>query len=949
MNGQKTGRSNSGRGPASVLNVLGRNAFTVKALGGCAVAAVAAAALAPREAEAARAGSFIPLAINVGFTADVPCNQIIEAKFSAPVDPTSIGPATLYVREANATGTGYTIQVAGTYQVAGSVVRFFPRLPGHLRDPGTGNFYMEGTALDNAGDNAAFQPSKQYQVFYVGKPAVTTIRSTRGKPLRTNYFSNFSTAAALSPDTQYTTKTFADAPPPEAAFANPADAFPTAASQYVTFGGTRGVPNDIGVSVFCTKIPLSPSTARVQGNVELTVVARSGAPVLRRPVPGSVFVEQNFQTTLLQFRPRFALSDQGTYVLRISKNVRDLTEQYDFKANRSRERLRQIYDFLVSQRAALPGVPAAQLPDPAPALIGDWPSDAASRGTLKANILALGDAHPEEFDPRVMVIFTTRDEPVTNAELVVEFLKTDGLYDGKLSTGEWDAGIPDAASAINTIAGGSAANGDFAPTANTSINTDTYPGNVINFRNVSIPNGVTITLTGTRPATIKAIDFTLDGVIDASGRPGSQGSNSSSLPSSSNTPRGGAGGPGGGAGGNGSHLFPSTNGQQGNTGNRGGDSDGAAPSTFGGFGGLGGFQPTGTYAYAYGGGGGGGGQRLAGRDGTAGSYPSYASWNGALGRGGAASTNTTLTPLPGGSGGGSGGHGSNTWAVGSYGNYTMGAGGGGGGGAILIQTARVIRIGSTGRIRCNGGAGGAGFPHPYSGGAAGGGGGGSGGSILLRSTSGFNIANPAASFELNGGAGGALAGAYGGAGGAGGAGFLRTEDPAGGVALPNGTQGVFDPVGGGVPSFVYSKWADLGVQDPRVLPWTNADIVTNPTANDAILVECQMTRESQLVFDTPDTTYLDSFQNTTDANQTSPWIPIKIHDRTNKPGGAFQPAGWSPTANGSEFSGFPVTALNGRGFRFIRFRITFQLDDFHARTDPTPHVESLTTHFQFNL
>lgn len=921
--------------------------------GGLAVVAVAAALGSAPDARAAKKTTsvFVPVTANVVGSSNVAGNEIIEIAFSAPVDPTSVSPATLYVQEKNATGTGYTKQIFGSYQVEGAFARFYPRFPTHLRDPETGRFYGEASSLDNADANAGLKPSKDYQLFLIGRPNVTTIRSARKKPLKNNYFGRFTTAAATSAEKQYTTATYGDAPPPEAAFTNPSDTFPTARTQYATFGGTRGVPNDLTIQVYCTKVPLAPRLARTVGNVELTLVERNGSTAVRRPVPGRVFVEQNFETTLLAFEPRFPLADKAVYALRVTKNVRDLTEQYDFDTNRQRERLRAMYDQLSAARSLNPTTAPENLPDPDDALTGDWPEDPAERGVLKANLLKLGDTRVDEIDPRTAVIFTTRDEPITNASLTINFTKTENLFDSSLSTGEWDQSIPGAASAIFTISGGSAALGDLTPTAGTVfLNGDSQPGSTFNYRTINIPSGVTVSITGTRPVTLKAIDFTLNGAIDVSGGVGQVGrSKSGSAPTTAEVAPGGVGGPGGGVGGIATTSF--TGGAAGGTGGRGTDSDGGNPSTFGGLGGLGGKLATGSY-YAYAGGGGGGGGRTAGKDGQAGqAVPGlafYASWNGTGGLGGAGSSNTTLTPLVGGAGGGASGNSmASNWAA-SWG-YRSGGSGGGGGGAILIQTARTLTVGTGGRVRANGGAGAAMTIISGTGAPGGPGGGGGGGSILLRSTGGFNFGNPAANFEVKGGLGGAGTGSYPNVGGAGGDGYLRTEDPNGGIALTNGSQGSFDPVGGGVPSYVYSKWADLGVQDPVVVPWSKADIVTNPASNDAVLVECQMTREDTTVFETPDLTALNASQNSTNLAKTSAWTPLKIHDLTGIPGGAFQPVGWSLGADGPEFAGFPISTLNGRGYRFIRFRIFFQLDGAQRLTDAFPNVDQIVTHFQFNL
>lgn len=57
-------------------------------------------------------------------------------------------------------------------------------------------------------------------------------------------------------------------------------------------------------------------------------------------------------------------------------------------------------------------------------------------------------------------------------------------------------------------------------------------------------------------------------------------------------------------------------------------------------------------------------------------------------------------------------------------------------------------------------------------------------------------------------------------GGKGGDGYVGFQDPSGAAeisaAVPGSRSGVFNPVGAGVPSYVYSRWIDLGNEDPRI-------------------------------------------------------------------------------------------------------------------------------------
>jgi hypothetical protein len=942
-------------------------------VGGCATAGVVALATAsvqPARAAATTKSSTLQVqSINLSQGSGVPANSVIELTMSQQIQSSSVSPATLQVRGLNATQTQYAKQVFGSIQVVGNIIRFYPRLPTNLRDA-NGKFYPVGSALDDAAANAGFKPSTGYEVRLIGKPAISTIESTSGRPLKITTYARFTTAAAAPPEKLWTTKSYSDSPPPQFSFSNPPDTVPTAATQYSTHGGTQDVPNSITLSLFCTRVPLAPGTARIQGNVEMTMLARKNDYTLRRPVSGTVFIEQNFDTTLLAFQPRVSLADLGTYSLRVGKGVKDLTEQNDFAVNRQREQLKEIYDFLSAARALSPGVPVSALPDPPAELITDWPpltdangnaisGAAEARGVLKSNLLALGDAYPDEFDPRTMLIFTTRDEPVTTDLVTVEFTKAENLYDAQLSTGEVDTTVASAASATFTVAGGSGALGDLLPSTNQTISADSYPNAELNYRYINIPGNVIVTFTGSKPPTIKSLSITVNGELRANGSAGDDATTQSSstysvIFANSAAKFGGNGGPGGGKGGGGSTTFsPTSSGgspavaASGSAGNDVGVIVAAAQD--GGRGGLGGKQASGTSAYSEGGGGGGGGGvRTAGTAGANGAGP-YPSWSGTGGAGGAAAIgNDDLLPLVGGAGGGGGGNG-------GYIYYTWGepgGGGGGGGGAMLVQTAGTLTVGTTGAIRAHGGTGGKGSGY-YTGYTAGPGGGGGGGSILLRSTKGYNISNPAASLDVGGGAGGTQGGSYAAPyGGNGGAGLVRTEDPNGGIAIPGATQGLFQPVGAGVPSFVYTKWVDLGVQDPRIIAWTTADIV-NVTTNDAIYCQAQMTKESTTVFGTPNLTAIDKLQNSTNTTITSAWQPIMLHDETGIVGGAFTPSlgpiPGLPANPPKEYAGFDVSPLNGKGYRFIRFRIYFQLDATQTATSPLPFVDRIVTNFQFNF
>ncbi len=933
---------------------IGRTISGVAA--GVAVAALIATifpvqdALAKRKRRG-RGGPLRLIDVNVGSFSGVNHNAIIEFKFTSDVDQGTVGAAIFQIRGQNALGTGFTKQVPGSFQVQGNKVRFFPRLPTHMRDPDSpiGAFYPAGSERDNADENAGFQPLTNYKITVLGNPTPSPVRSTKGRPLNRTAEYTFTTSPIADRSEAFTIDNYDDAPPPGFQFSNPPDKVASVADQYAKHGGTQEVPNDIAVTLFGTKVPLAPSTVRKEGNVTLLLTERKGDPSLRKPVQGSTFVEQNFDSARLFFQPNFPLPDLGTYALRVKREVRDLTGLYDYRNNLDRLRLREVYEFLDTARQLSPGTPPEELQDPPARLIFDWPVDPVERGVLKANLLDLGDTYPDEIDPRVMVLFSTRDEPVSTGQVVLEFIASDGNNDKDLTTASYDEGVPNAIAAIMTIAGGSAADGDFEPLSNETINTDIFPENTINWRNLIIPPGVVVNLTGSRPATVKALSVDIQGELHADGLNGTKQTGGTSLQSPPSVVKGGKGGPGGGKGGDATLKYETTSKPKagdGTAGVPGHDKDlVVAEADDGGRGGLGGKGSNGSGLYVNGGGGGGGGARLAGTDGAT-PTSSQASWRGVGGKGGAGSTNDDLQPLVGGAGGASGANGAYT----SQGWGTMAGSGGGGGGAVLVQTASVFQIGTDGQIRARGGTGGTGSSNSAM--VSGPGGGGGGGSLLLRTSQSFDFSDPTNATSVPGGAGGTQsAGSFGAAtfGGTGGEGYVRLESPGGGIQVPGGTAGIFDPVGGGVQSFMYTVFIDVGVDDPRIVNFTEDNFVAVPS-DDATLIEMQMAIEDPDNFGFPLLNALEPDEGTSNVDEVSKWAPVRYTDNT----GGAEPAipnipGYNPATMGPDHIFDIAEVMNGKSYKFVRFRITFQLNDTQSSTDILPSVDRLAMTFQFNF
>lgn len=946
-----------------------RNARTIIGLvGGLAVVAAGTVILDAEDAEAnsrrrgRRRGALRVTDVSVVDEGNVPGNAIVEFRFSRQIRRSAVNPAVFQIRAQNGDNTGFARQVPGDFQWLGSLVRFFPRLPTHLRDPDstTGGFYPITHERDDADGNAGFQPSTAIQVSVLGHPNVAAVRAPNGRKLGQTFRGTFTTAPEGDPTLQFTQDTYQDNPPPGFEFSNPSDKVAAVADQYARHGGTIGVPSNLSVTLFGRKVPLSPTTMRQGGNVTLTLLERNGDPSQTKPIQGSPFLEQNFDSVRMVFQPRFALPDVGVYALRVTKDVQDLTEQLSFRSNPERLRLREIYAFMDAARTLQPNTPLEELPSPdTNGLAFDWPTNEALHGPLRRNILELGDTYPAEVDPRVMILFSTRDEPVSEDSIVVEFESSEPYYDPAASTATWDDdGSPGTVSAIHTVAGGSAVLGDFFPEINETISIDGFPGGIINWRKVRIPLGVVVNLTGSRPAIVRCLEFELEGELRVDGLQG-QNANTGSYASTNSEPptsgaharkRGGLGGPGGGQGADsGSTYFDNNDPAShaiGGTGLPGVDLDGnVAAAGVGGRGGLGGRTAGGTY-YRMGGAGGGGGAKTSGTAGAA-TGPLPNSWgNGLGGAGGAGSSNDELDPLVGGAGGGSGGNA--TWAPGNW-KKTAGAGGGGGG-ALLLQSSGLITIGSTGVLRARGGRGGNGTNNTSTL-SAGPGGGGGGGSLLLRSSRGFNFSNPAAAFDVRGGQGGTQSGTYTASpGGNGGTGYVRVEDPNGGLAVAGSTAGIFDPVGGGVPSFAQTEFIDIGVDNPRFLNFGPADIDFNEGPNDALLVEAQYAIEDGDNFGFPLLTALQPDGTSTNESEVSQWVPVMVADNHPSPGGFFGASlpGYDRSLDGTPKFFDVATVANSSTFKFVRFRFTFQLDDTQTVRDALPNVSRMAIRFQFN-
>jgi hypothetical protein len=110
-------------------------------------------------------------------------NRILKFKFSGPIDPATVGPTSIQIRQGNAFG----LSVPGTFRVDGSIVTFEPRLPG----------------LCDLTDSA-LQPDTEYRVTVVGFPEEFALRATvdgphQGHPLDHTYTFQFHTRIETDP------------------------------------------------------------------------------------------------------------------------------------------------------------------------------------------------------------------------------------------------------------------------------------------------------------------------------------------------------------------------------------------------------------------------------------------------------------------------------------------------------------------------------------------------------------------------------------------------------------------------------------------------------------------------------------------------------------------------------------------------------------------------------
>jgi hypothetical protein len=297
--------------------------------------------------------------------------------------------------------------------------------------------------------------------------------------------------------------------------------------------------------------------------------------------------------------------------------------------------------------------------------------------------------------------------------------------------------------------------GDFHPLSDTSLNTNSNQGR-LDFMDVHIPAGVTVTVTGWNPLRLFAAgNVLIEGNLVADGQPGLDPTIIGCLGAGCGGGVVAGGGPGGWGG------FPGTPPTIGLRGDGLWPGCGGHPA---------GFECSGTSTSpGKGGAGGGFGDALGGTAQPGGAC----GCNAGAPQGSPAGDAFNAATKAGGGGGGGG-----------AGRTNGGSGGGSSGGGIFITAAGNIVV--SGTISARGGDGGAGL------GDAGAGGGGSGGAILLRSFMAVTIADTA-TLDAMGGQGGAAIDPVS-EGGDGGEGRIRVEDSSGmpvldGTVVPDPSVG----------------------------------------------------------------------------------------------------------------------------------------------------------------
>lgn len=385
-------------------------------------AAAFAAMLAADDLDAARAARsrnrLRVVSVNVDGLDDVRLNHVIELRFNARVAKSSLKNGSLavvpYDEQTDTTGAPRP----GTLTKKGRTVRFVPTLPTNARVPGDPNadFYPAGSPEDDPFENGSLRPGTDYRVVAAGHDRSPSVRSRGRGRLRDTSVTGFRTIGELAGVPLFEPEEWIAPSPPDVLFTNPPDTPLAAFDGYTSTAGTRDVPKGATITVFGKGIPLDPVALRAPGAVELLKIAPLAEGEDPAPVAGDVLVEQDRTIANVVFRPEGLLEDECTYALRIADTVTDIAGEAAIPDDAARANLRDAYDYLAASRRISPGTPPEHLPDPPARWIEDWPIDPDERGELKARLLEVGDTQPLVIDPRVVLVFTARLEPVVRVQ-----------------------------------------------------------------------------------------------------------------------------------------------------------------------------------------------------------------------------------------------------------------------------------------------------------------------------------------------------------------------------------------------------------------------------------------------------------------------------------------------------------------------------------------------------
>ncbi|MBD3161854.1 MAG: hypothetical protein GF328_07105, partial [Candidatus Latescibacteria bacterium] len=226
------------------------------------------------------------LDLNVADYDGVALNTILEFVFSEDLDPDSVRPETIRVRE----GPQFGKQVFGHFRVDGDRVFFYPRLP-----------------VDDNLETAGFHAGNDYRVYLPSVPKVATVRNyTADRTIRETEL-YFKTATVDDPDLFI--DNFLDPGPPRIINVNPVD-------------GATEVPADATITMTFNRRALDPRTVSAD-TVKLTMVERKGFPNVRS-ISGKPVLTQSLESVQVVFQPDFPLPDEAVFELTVSNRVEDL-------------------------------------------------------------------------------------------------------------------------------------------------------------------------------------------------------------------------------------------------------------------------------------------------------------------------------------------------------------------------------------------------------------------------------------------------------------------------------------------------------------------------------------------------------------------------------------------------------------------------------------------------